>query len=316
MSERRQSTRREVRQARRVKKREDARIKTQEDNRERVRQNKKQKVLPGDEVTKSIWEKSAEPLLYAMTREMGDNTKNIDAYQRKRVASSAFMFSIGMLLGLIIHPWLYLAGPVLGLFWYKSKLNHVKNYYRSWKFMRQLNFSQFCRLVIPYLKVSGGNAPLYTVFNKILERTRDEVDRQSLYRLMSEMGSNPSEIQPFLDFAERSSGSDMSHLFMSTIFDYQETTFDVSTIDELGQIASNDMMKSIDEIIRVKERRFVMFPTKIVMSSFILVAGLGLSLMIYNTKDLEFSSDMISEPVQGAQTSEDMTGSNLDELDD
>lgn len=287
------ASRSDLKQAARVKKQEQARIDNREKNRERVRQGKKTKADPGTVHKPSIWEKIAEDKLYHQLREMGDTTKAIDKFQRKRTLFSLFLVLIGCVAGMFVHVWLYLSGPILGFWFYKMQAKRVDNYYRGWKFQRQLNFSKFTRLVIPYLKASGGTMALYTIFNKILQRTEDEADRRSLYQLMGEMGDKPQSLEPFTDYAERSSGTDMSHLFMSTIFDFQQSTFDVSVIDELGKMASEDMMNAIDEITTMKLRRFVMFPTKVVMSSFILVAGLGVALMVDNFKDLDFSGDMM-----------------------
>jgi len=308
----RKTTRTELKQAERVRKKERARIEHREKNKERFRAGKKPKPTPDTKGKPTIWEKLAEDKLYHQLREMGDSSQNIDKFQRKRVLFSLFIVLLGCVAGMFVHVWLYLAGPMMGSVFYKMQAKKVDSYYRAWKFQRQLNFSKFTRLVIPYLKASGGTAALYTIFNKILQRTEDESDRRSLYQLMGEMGDNPESLDPFTDFAERSSGTDMSHLFMSTIYDFQQSTFDVSVIDELGRMASEDMMSAIDEIIEMKLRRFVMFPTKVVMSSFILVAGLGVGLMIENFKGLNFNNEMMNptEQVQdgvGADTKGDGT---------
>lgn len=313
-STRKPPSRSELKQAARVRKKEEAKKKNQLKNKERVQKGKKVKADPGSVIKPSIWEKMAEERLYHQLREIGDTTKNIDKFQRKRVMFSLFIGSIGILAGAFIHVWLYLAGPIFGFVFYKMQIKKVDGFYRGWKFQRQLNFSKFTRLVIPYLKASGGNVALYTIFNKILQRTEDEADKRSLYQLMGEMGDNPESIEPFTAFAERSSGTDMSHLFMSTIYDFQQSTFDVSVIDELGKMASEDMMNSIDEIIAMKIRRFNMFPTKVVMSSFILVVGLGVGLMIENFKDLDFGGDIMDPAEQASSVDETLSGEAADEM--
>lgn len=271
------------------------------------------KADPGTKERISIWEKIAEDRLYHQLREIGDTTKNINKFQRKRVMFSLFIVMLGVLAGMYVHTWLYLAGPLLGFSFYKMQLKKVDNFYRAWKFMRQLNFSKLTWLVIPYLKMAGGKVALYTIFNKILQRTEDESDKRSLYQLMGEMGDNPENLAPFTAFAERSSGTDMSHLFMSTIYDFQQSTFDVSVIDELGKMASEDMMNAIDEIMEMKLRRFNMFPTKVVMSSFIIVAGLGVGLMVDNFKDMDFGDGIMDPTVEVNQV--DNTDSPSDEAE-
>lgn len=270
-----------------------------------LEQNKKnrpkgKKQVDPDAVKPSIWERMAEDRLYHIYLEMGIPRKRIDKAQRKRVFMSLLIAALGILAGMFMHKWLYMSAPIAGFGFYKMQMKKTETQYRAWKFERQLNFSKFSRLVIPYLKASGGSTALYTIFNKILARTENPDDRRSLYQLMGEMGDSPQDLTPFTSFAERSSGTDMSHLFMSTIFDFQQSTFDTSVIDELGQMAAEDMMNAIDEIIAMKLRRFVMFPTKVVMCSFILVVGLGAGLMVHNFKDLDFSG-INANPVEDAQ---------------
>lgn len=288
----RPATRQELKMRAAARRKEDASRKNEVLNKQRVQQGKSQKLDPALVQKPSIWEKLAETKLYDRLTEMGDSKKAIDKFQRKRMFLSLIVMLVsGLIFGLLISPWLFLIGPIVGFAIYKMQLRNVESFYRGWKFQRQLNFSKFTRLVIPYLKASGGATSLYTIFNKILQRTEDETDRRNLYQLMGEMGDKPQDIQPFLDYAERSSGTDMSHLFMSTIFDFQQSTFDVSVIDELGKMASEDMMNAVDEIITMKLKRFNMFPTKVVMSSFILVAGLAIGILLFNFKDLGFGGD-------------------------
>lgn len=261
----------------------------------------------------SLWEKLAEERLYPQLQEMGNSYERIDAFQKRRVLKSVFFGLLVLFLAVFVHKWFYVATPMAVIIAYKLQIRKIDARYRAWRFARQLNFSKFTRLVIPYLKASGGNMALYTIFNRILQRIDNEDDRQSLYRLMGEMGDNPASLKPFTDFAERSSGTDMSHLFMSTIFDFQQTTFNTSVIDELGKIAAQDMMESIDEIIAMKIRRFNMFPTKVTMSSFILVIGLGAALLFHNLKDINIDGGGLSfieeehsieEPIENSKDKE------------
>lgn len=221
-----------------------------------------------------IWEKMAEDQLYEMLRSMGTHEKVIKSYQVKRVVQTVLVFGVFAVIGVTTNMLaMYILGAIVAFFVYRSRFTGIVKMYSQWKFERELNFSKFIRLLIPYLKGSGGNVSLYNVFNKILVRMDDETDRASLYSLMGEMGDRPGDIQPFNDFAERSSGSDMAYLIMSTIFDFQESTKDVSVINELGQMASEQMLDAIDEIIAFKIRRFGAFPTKLTISTFIVMGG-------------------------------------------
>ncbi|MEC3299207.1 hypothetical protein P9006_32215, partial [Bacillus thuringiensis] len=174
-------------------------------------------------------------------------------------------------------------------FLYRSKYTHVTKVYSAFKFERHLNFSKFTRLLIPYLKEAGESVSLYQVFRKILNRMEKPVDKNSLAKLMSEMTDKPDDIQPFTDYAMRSSGSDMSINFMQTVYDFQQNSSDTNVINELGQIASAELQRAIDEIIAFKLRRFNFFPTKMVMSSFILVVGFAAAVLVYHLSSINLS---------------------------
>lgn len=238
-----------------------------------------------------FWEKMAEDELYYKLREMGNEEAAIRSYQKNRFFQAIMIASLGLIVAFFAKNLMFAGlGLLLGIVVYMMRISSVRGMHSQWKFEREMAFSRFVRLLIPYLKQSDGNASLYTTFNKMLARLDDETDRNSLYMLMGEMSDRPGDIQPFYDFAERSSGSDMAYLIMSTIYDFQESTTDTTVIDELGQMASEQMMKSIDEIIAFKIRRFGMFPTKVVMSSFILVVGLAVGIVIDAVASMDFGS--------------------------
>lgn len=240
-----------------------------------------------------FWEKIAEDKLYYMLREMGNTTPAITKYQRNRVFQSLLMVVISLIVAFLMkNSLVILGGLVLGFLVYRMRFTSIRGVHSQWKFEREMAFSRFVRLLIPYLKQSGGHVSLYTTFNKMLGRMDDEADRESLYMLMGEMSDHPGQIQPFYDFAERSSGSDMAYLIMGTVFDFQESTTDTTVIDELGKMASEQMMASIDEIISFKIRRFGMFPTKVVMTSFILVIGLAGGVILNAVSEFDFSGLM------------------------
>lgn len=236
----------------------------------------------------SFFENISEPTLYPMLKEMGYAPHAIEQFQKRRVILSLGLWIFLMILGLFLAKWFYIIAFLFSFLIYKGMYKIETKRYSVWKFQRHLQFSKFTRLLIPYLKQSKGKTSLYTIFNKILMRTENEADKNALYTLMSEMSNRPGDIQPFIDFAEKSSGSDMSVLFMSTIFDFQQSTFDTSVIDELGKLASEELMVSIDEIIEFKLSRFMHFPTKITMSSFLFIVGFAISMFIHYITSMNF----------------------------
>lgn len=107
-------------------------------------------------------------------------------------------------------------------------------------------------------------------------------------KLMQDMTDRPNDIQPFVEYAEQTSGTDMSVLFMQTIYDIRQGSADLDVIEELDRLASEELMAGIDSIIDFKSRRFVFYPTKIAMTSFILVVGFAVGVLFLNLKDINF----------------------------
>lgn len=232
------------------------------------------------EKKQTIWEKTAEEHLYEMLSAMGYSSERRDLFQRTRIVQSIIIFIVLIFLAILSENFFYVLAFVVPIYYYRSRLKYVQRNYQIWRFNRQLNFNKFTRLLIPYLKQSEGKIALYSIFNKMLLRIINEVDRNSLYRLMSEMSSRPNDVTSFIDFANRSSGTDNSILFMSTIFDFQQSTFDIEVINELGRMSSEELLSNIDDIIHMKLKRFENFATKITMSSFILMIGYFIIIVI------------------------------------
>lgn len=230
-----------------------------------------------------FWEKIAEDDLYDMLREMGNSEIAIQKWQKNRLFQPLLIGTVLIMVGFYMDQNLIMGlGALIIPLMYKMKYNSIKGMYNQWKFERNMAFSRFVRLLIPYLKQADGKVSLYTVFNKMLERMENEADQDSLYMLMGEMSNKPGDIRPFLDFAERQSGSNEAFMIMSSVYDFQQFTQDTSVVDELGRIASAQMMKGIDEIIAAKNKRFVMFPTKMVMMSMIFIGGSVGAFAVYN----------------------------------
>lgn len=229
----------------------------------------------------------AEKDLYTMLLEMGNSPSAIIKFQKNRVLQTFLVFLLMIISAYFLGVMFYILILIAPAIIYKQKYKRVEQMYRLWRFERHLQFTKFTRLLIPYLKQGQGEVSLYTVFNKILQRTKKDEDRSTLYQLMSEMTDKPNDITPFIDFAERSSGTDMSVLFMSTVFDFQQNTKDSSVIDELGRISSQELMEGIDEIIEFKLKRFVFYPTKVVMTSFLIVVGYAAAVLWYNIQGIQ-----------------------------
>ena len=226
----------------------------------------------------TIWHKLAEKDLYKMLKELRYTDEMFIKYQKNRFTKSILFLVAGIILA-FIQPYLIIAGIVLELFQWTNEYKRVKRFYNNSLFQKQLTFSKFTRMLIPYLLQS--NATLYNVFNKMLFRLEEGYVKSSLENLIIEMNDNPNSEEPFKKFALTASGTDQAVLFMTTLYDYQQNTFDSSIIEELGKMASEQLFNGVDEIIEFKLRKFNMFPTRITMLSLIIVFGYMISTFVH-----------------------------------
>ncbi|MEG0857391.1 MAG: hypothetical protein RSG52_13030 [Terrisporobacter sp.] len=236
---------------------------------------------------KIIWHKLAEKDLYKIFKELRYTDEMFIKFQKNRFKKCALFLIAGFMLG-FIKIQLVLIGVILALFQWTSEYKKLKSYYNNSIFKKQLTFSKFTRMLIPYLLQS--NATLYNVFNKMLIRLEDGYVKSCLEKLILEMNDNPNSEQPFKEFALTASGTDQAVLFMTTLYDYQQNTFDGSVITELGRMASEQLFNGVDEIIDFKLRKFNMFPTKITMLSIIIIFGYMISTFIHLFKDFLLGS--------------------------
>lgn len=231
---------------------------------------------------KAICYKLAEKDLYKMFKELRYTDEMFIKFQKNRFRKCILFLLTGLMLG-FIKIQLVLIGVVLALVEWTRAYKQLKGYYNNSVFKKQLTFSKFTRMLIPYLLQS--NSTLYNVFNKMLLRLEDGHVKSCLENLIIEMNNNPNSEDPFKEFALKASGTDQAVLFMTTLYDYQQNTFDSSVITELGKMASEQLFNGVDEIIDFKLRRFNMFPTKITMLSIIITFGYMISTFIYLFKD-------------------------------
>lgn len=234
----------------------------------------------------SIYRKLAEDSLYDMLLTTGETLDAIDNYQKKRVLKSVGVTLVVLIGLLLLKPTLLILSIPIGVFYYKRQYRKLENKYRVWLFNRNLEFIKFQRLLIPYLRMGEGQEPFFTILEKVRGRINNDHIKREVDKLMAEINIRPGEIDPYVRFAERAGGTDSAVLFMSTVYDFQNITRDVEVIESLGKSASQELMESIDEIKELKLRRFGLVSTKIVMTSFILVLGFTLSMLIDSLKTI------------------------------
>lgn len=212
----------------------------------------------------------AEKDLAKMLMEMGYDDSKLLEIQKKRVNR----FIIGLIISLCLSYfgliWLAIGLGLIIYQWF-SQYRSIQIPYRNHKFKKQFSFFKFARTLIPYLY--QDNATVYSVLNRMLTRVGDNEIKENLERLIIEMNDNPNSSKPFENFALNASGEDEAVLFMHTLYDYQQHSYDKSIIQELGRMASDDLFKGVDEIIEFKIRKFNMFPTKLTMINILIVLG-------------------------------------------
>lgn len=238
----------------------------------------------------NIWIKMLEKNCYQKLIQMGNSKISITKWQKKRVFSSVILGMIGFISGIVLKNNLVcVGGLILSFLLYFSKIHTINSMYKRYVFIRQLQFSKFTRLLLPYLNKENQSVNLYGVFAKIVPRLDYEEDKVLLMQLMQEMLNNPGKIQPFIDYANKASGSDLSILFMSTIFDIQQGSTNTDVINGLDQLASEELLLRIDMIIDSKLRKFVLIPTKMTMSSMLLIIGfvVGYAITIFQNISID-----------------------------
>lgn len=225
---------------------------------------------------------------YSMLKEMNNSDLGIIKWQKRRLQQSSLLVVFGVVLYFLTGmKWYFLVGAlVVAITFYLNHSKGIRSRYSQYRFERHLQFSKFTRLLIPYLQSSQEGVNLYTIFGKIVKRLDYEMDKKLLMRLMNSMTDRPNDIEPFTSYAEQTSGTDMSILFMSTLFDIRQGSADLNVIGELDKLASEELMTGIDSIIMFKTRRFVFFPTKITMTTFLLVIGFMIGAGIMNFQSL------------------------------
>lgn len=225
----------------------------------------------------ALYHRLAEKDLESMLMKMRYGEEKFYEIQQKRVIKFFIMLILSGLLG--FFSIIFTAfGIGLACYQWMSQYRFIQRSYKQFLFQQQLSFSKFSRMLIPYLYQK--NATLYNVFNRMLLRIDDGFIKDCLERLIIEMNDSPNSSEPFLRFAQSASGTDEAILFMHTLYDYQQNSFDQSIIQELGRMASEELFKGIDEIIAFKLRKFNMFPTKLTMINLIIVMGYMLAVFI------------------------------------
>ncbi|GAF66459.1 putative ATPase [Bacillus sp. TS-2] len=224
---------------------------------------------------RTIFFKVAEKNLLDIFLSMKYTEEDFIRFQKRRMRKFIFFMAFGVIMAIVTSPVLLFFGLGAAVYQWSQEYKQVKVSFKQFNFMKQLTYGKFTRNLIPELK--KPHATIYTIFNRMLPKIEDGHVKNCLERLIINMNENPNSDEPFKEFAEDASGTDDAHLFFSTLYDYQQYTFDDSVLYELGQMASEDLFNSVDEIILYKISKFKMNPTKVTMLFLVLLGAYSIA---------------------------------------
>lgn len=231
------------------------------------------------ENSKSVWLRFGGKGVNDKLVKMGDSKEQILKFQKTRLIRALTLFLVTALLGIYLMNIGVLVVAVFGgaLFIFID-LIRVNNRYKEFQFKRQLDFNKLLRQLMPYLK--SNNVVLYKALEKMKDRIGTGTTRTSLVTLIAKMNSNPGSRLPYEEFAESASGLEESVLIMQTIYDYQRSSNDSTTISNLASLVDRAMERSVDEIIEKKDFRFYIEPYLIVSCFMIIAFGYFIAMVV------------------------------------
>lgn len=220
---------------------------------------------------------------------MGNTVDEIKKFQLFRLIKSSIFLILGLAVALVMKSSIPIVIGVLGfvVMWFFDYLR-VNNHYEMFQFKRQLDFNKFIRMLMPYLR--GNEVTLYQALNKMKDRLEDGTTRTALVTLIAKLNGDMDSVIPYEEFAEEASGVERSKLIMQTLFDFNQSSNDSTTINELGKIVDTELEKDIDEIIEKKDDKFEHENYLLGFSMVIVVFAYAASIVV--TMLIDFSSKM------------------------
>lgn len=246
--------------------------------------NKKKTDLDGQSMTVfSFWEKIAESDLKNMIDYL--NETNVNSFQKQRLFKACLFLLMGIPV-FFLKPMISLVFLGLAFAFYFYEYLRVKSKFNAARFQKELVFLEFSKEI--YIYLLENKTTIYSAFEKMKEREQEGVLKDALQDLLIDLHERPDDVQPFIDFANRTSGSDRSKLFMITLFEYHQNSKDDSIIYQLGKMTSEQLFLVVDEIIEFKHGKFLNFPMKITMPVVAVVLVFFISLLVDSLKAIQF----------------------------
>lgn len=216
----------------------------------------------------------------------------IKSYQKTRILITVLMILPGLLVYVMLHKtWglgLMVGFPVFMWFYYYYR---VISSFKIYNFKRQIEYAKFARMCIPYLIQTDKQVSLFGIFDRMRDKVSPTI-RFHLTKLMNEMSEDPGNEKPFENFAVEISGTQDSSLFMEQIFDYQQSSADISTIKQLSILQNEQLFENVDDIIKMKLARYYPISNIFTMLIFVLLLGCLLGFMWYQIQQIGVISSL------------------------
>ncbi|KPG70836.1 hypothetical protein [Enterococcus sp. RIT-PI-f] len=213
---------------------------------------------------------------------MNNSLSDIEQWTKRLILLLFFFVVSFLLLGILLGWQLFVIGALFSAATYWLKLNRISNTYYQFRFERQVQFSDFEKLLVPVLKQTKGGINVRSILERLLPRIPNEIDKKILQRLMLDITHHPESYEPYENFAKQMSETDSSVLFMITLADLDQGVKDLRVIDRLAKIAMNETMEGIDQIIEYKLKKFSGLFLKIMLIIVIFLLGNGISIVVFN----------------------------------
>lgn len=201
--------------------------------------------------------------------DMHTSVADIDKLFKRRFITCLLLVLLAFIAGLFYRKHLLsitLAGVGLaGLAWFTA-IRSTNSKYQTYLINRTISWASFLRMASAYLPEVTDGANMYSVLNKITPRMENEEDRANLERLTVRMSADPTDSEPFLDFAHKYSASKEAETVMLVIQSMYNGNVDARNIEALAENATKELQEQINVVIDHKLSKFKQIGTQIVIA--------------------------------------------------
>lgn len=233
-----------------------------------------------DLINKTISEDIREKLA-----EMEYTDSMIFKFQQERILKSILVLVVFVMLGLAFNNVFFFLGLIIAFYFWSDGEKMVEGMYEVHEFEKNVEFSNFKMLLIPYLLENDSS--LYKSLANVRERIDNDYLQNCIQRFMYELDSQEINTpQPYTNFANALSGTNSARMFMHLLYLYEEKSNDKKVIQDLNNRAREEMFAGVDIICRIKIKRFYTLMTKITMLGLIPLASFAVTIGTTQIKEL------------------------------